>query len=126
MIKNRIRSQITIFSAEQEAIIEEIYIHKGKRATVISTNSLSTMWQLKVRDGQKTQRRERKQGNVKLMWIPSHSGITGNKNADEAAKNALEENINDRELYPPQDLNKWMKKTDAKNRQGGHREKTHI
>jgi ribonuclease HI len=41
---------------------------------------------------------------VKLMWIPSHSGITGNERADEAAKNALEDNINDRELYPPLDL----------------------
>jgi ribonuclease HI len=29
------------------------------------------------------------------MWIPSHSKITGNKRADEAAKNALEEDIND-------------------------------
>jgi hypothetical protein len=36
---------------------------------------------------------------------------------DEATKNALEEDINDRELYPPQDLINWMKKTDAKNRQ---------
>jgi hypothetical protein len=40
------------------------------------------------------------------MWIPSH---TGNERADEAAKNALEEYINDRELYPPQDLINWMK-----------------
>jgi hypothetical protein len=51
------------------------------------------------------------------MWIPTHSGITRNKRADEAAKNALEEVINDRELYPPQDLINWLKKTDAKNRQ---------
>jgi hypothetical protein len=56
------------------------------------------------------------------MW--SHSGITGNQRADEAAKNALEKDINDRELYPPQDLINWLKKTDAKNRQERHREKT--
>jgi hypothetical protein len=54
---------------------------------------------------------------VKLMWIPSHSGITGNERADKAAKNALKEDINDRELYPPQDLIILLKKTDAKNRQ---------
>jgi hypothetical protein len=41
----------------------------------------------------------------------------GNERADEAAKNALEEDINNRELYPPQDQINWMKKTEAKNRQ---------
>jgi ribonuclease HI len=41
---------------------------------------------------------------VKLVWIPSHSGITGNERADEAAKNALKEDNNDWELYPQQDL----------------------
>jgi hypothetical protein len=54
---------------------------------------------------------------VKLMWIPSHSEITGNERTDEAAKNALEEDINDRELFSPQDLINWMRKTDVKNRQ---------
>jgi hypothetical protein len=33
-----------------------------------------------------------------------------------AGKNALDEDINDRELYSPQDLINWLKKTDAKNR----------
>jgi ribonuclease HI len=56
----------------------------------------------------------KQKGRVKLMWIPSHLGITGNERADETAKNALAENINDRDLYPPQDLINWMKKTDAK------------
>jgi hypothetical protein len=42
-IKSRMRSQTTIFSAEQEAIIKSIYISKGKGATVIATDSLSTM-----------------------------------------------------------------------------------
>jgi ribonuclease HI len=60
---------------------------------------------------------DQEKGRVKLMWIPSHSEIMRNERADEAAKNALEEDINDRELYPPQDLIIWMKKTDAKNRQ---------
>jgi ribonuclease HI len=27
---------------------------------------------------------------IKLMWIPSYAGITGNERADEAAKNALD------------------------------------
>jgi ribonuclease HI len=61
----------------------------------------------------KTQRREtrrirelldQEKGRIKLMWIPSHSGITANEKADAATKNALEEDINDQKLYPPQDL----------------------
>jgi hypothetical protein len=59
------------------------------------------------------------------MWIPSHSEIIGNERADEAEKNPLEEDINDRELYPPQDLINWLKKTEAKtDKKGGHKEKT--
>jgi hypothetical protein len=51
------------------------------------------------------------------MWIPNRSGITGNERADEAAKNASEEDINDQKLYRLQDLINWLKKTDAKNGQ---------
>jgi prophage tail gpP-like protein len=58
---------------------------------------------------------DQEKGMVKL--IPSHSGMTGIERADEAAKSALEEDNNDRELYPPQDLINWMKKTDTKNRE---------
>jgi hypothetical protein len=59
---------------------------------------------------------DQEKGRVKLMWIPSYSRITGNERADEAANNPLDKDINDRELYPPQDLIDWMRKTDAKNR----------
>jgi ribonuclease HI len=45
---------------------------------------------------------DQENGRVTLMWITSHSGITGNERVDEAAKRP-------------------MKKTDKK---GGHREKT--
>jgi hypothetical protein len=51
------------------------------------------------------------------MWTPSHSEITGNERTGEVAKNTLAEDINDRELYPPQELINWMKKIDAINRQ---------
>jgi hypothetical protein len=37
------RSQTTIFSAAQEAIIKAIYISKGKGAIVTATDSLSTI-----------------------------------------------------------------------------------
>jgi hypothetical protein len=61
--KNRIRSQTSIFIAEQEAIIKAIYISKGKSAIVIATDSFSSPWQLKVRDGQKTHDQEKKESN---------------------------------------------------------------
>jgi hypothetical protein len=53
------RSQKTIFSAEQESIIKAIYIPKGQGqgATVIATDSLSTMMSVEGMR-QKTQRRD--------------------------------------------------------------------
>jgi ribonuclease HI len=75
------KSQTTIFSAEQEAIIKAIYISKGKRATVIATDSLSTMLAVKGTKWTKNPKTRRirelldqEKGRVKLMWIPSHSG----------------------------------------------------
>jgi hypothetical protein len=35
--------------------------------------------------------------------------IPGNETADEAAKEALDEEIQHNKMYPPQDLIKWMK-----------------
>jgi ribonuclease HI len=123
-IKNRMRSQTTIFSAKQEAIIKAIYISKGKGATVIATDSLSTnmavegtRWTKNPKTRRIRQLLDQEKGKVKLMLIPSHSGIMENERPDETAKNALEEDINNRELYSPQDLINWMIKTDAKNRQ---------
>jgi CRISPR/Cas system CMR-associated protein Cmr5 small subunit len=114
MIKNRIRIETAIFSAKQEAIIKAIYISKGKRATVIATDSLSTMitvegtrWTKNPKTRRIRELLDKEKVRVKLMWIPSHSGNT---------KNALEEDINHRELYPPQDLINWMKKTHANNK----------
>jgi ribonuclease HI len=41
-------------------------------------------------------------GSVKLMWIPNHSGMTGNDRADEVANNALEKDINEPTTKPNQ------------------------
>jgi ribonuclease HI len=40
---------------------------------------------------------------ISLIWVPSHAGISGNEAADQAAKDALTEKIDNRETYPPQD-----------------------
>jgi hypothetical protein len=53
---------------------------------------------------------------VRAIYISKEPDV--DTEPDEATKNALEEDINDhQELYPPQDLINWMKKTDAKSRQ---------
>jgi ribonuclease HI len=82
------RSHTPIFSAEQEA--------KGKGGTVIATDSFSTImavegtrWTKNPKTSQLMEPFEQEKGRVKLMWIPSHLGITGNERAEEAVKNAL-------------------------------------
>jgi hypothetical protein len=44
-------------------------------------------------------------------------GIPGNETADEAAKEALDEKIQQYEKYPPQDLIKWMKNKNQEEQQ---------
>jgi ribonuclease HI len=36
---------------------------------------------------------DKRKGNVTLCWVPGHAGTTGNEEADEEAKRALEESI---------------------------------
>jgi hypothetical protein len=45
---------------------------------------------------------------ITLLWVPSQRGIPGNEKADQAAKEALDEDIPTTERYPPDDLKKWL------------------
>jgi hypothetical protein len=51
---------------------------------------------------------------VTLLWVLSHVGIPGNGTADNAAQEALNEEIHNTEKYPPQDLIEWIKKKSCK------------
>jgi hypothetical protein len=52
--------------------------------------------------------RNRKQ--ITLLRVPGHMGIPGNEQADEEAKAALDDDIQQNEEYPrPKDLEKWLK-----------------
>jgi hypothetical protein len=48
--------------------------------------------------------------------VPRHVGIPGNEKGDQAAKEALDEDISTTERYPPDDLKKWLTEEDFKKR----------
>jgi ribonuclease HI len=42
--------------------------------------------------------------SITLLWVPSHKEKSGNEKADQAAKEALDEDISTNERYPPDNL----------------------
>jgi ribonuclease HI len=46
---------------------------------------------------------------ITLLWVPGHMSIPGKEQADEEAKAALDDDIQQNEEYPPKDLEKWLK-----------------
>jgi ribonuclease HI len=48
------------------------------------------------------------------MWVPVHTGIEGNETADEAAKDALNEDILPRTKATEMDWKRWLKNTARK------------
>jgi hypothetical protein len=73
------------------------------------------------KDGPGTRKRgvsgDNSRNRIKLIWVPSHVGIGGSEAVDQAAKDALNEEIGNQEPYLPQDLMKWMKNEEFNNRQ---------
>jgi hypothetical protein len=53
---------------------------------------------------------------ITLLKVPSHVGIPGNEKANQAAKEVLAEDISTTEIYPPDDLKKWLTEEDFKKR----------
>jgi hypothetical protein len=113
-----------VFSAEQSAIIEAIQSEKNNRhEIVIITDSLSTVMAAENRTPTKSPKTQtiRKMldhegPRITLLWDPSHKEIPGNKRVNQAAKEALDEDISTTERYPPDDLKKWLTEDDFKKR----------
>jgi ribonuclease HI len=52
---------------------------------------------------------DRNENQITLLWVPGHMSIPGNEQADEEAKTALDDEMQQKEAYPPKDLEKWLK-----------------
>jgi hypothetical protein len=104
--------------------IEAIESEKNIRhKIVIITDSLSTIMAAENRTPAKNLKTQtiRKMldhegPRITLLWALSHKGIPGNEKANQAEKEALDENISTTEKYPPDDLKKWLTKDDFKKR----------
>jgi ribonuclease HI len=121
-IKKRILPQNTVFSAKQSAFIAVIQSEKNNRhKIVIITDSLSTIMAAENRIPPKNPKTQtiRKMldyegPRITLLWVPSHVGLPDNEKPDQAAKEALDEDISATERYPPNDLKKWLTEEDFK------------
>jgi ribonuclease HI len=83
--RRRIRDQSSIFSAEQEAIIDAIQkLPTAGVRRVIFSDSLSTTMAASRNNHKKNpktrkirQVMDKRKGNVTLCWVPGHAGKTG-------------------------------------------------
>jgi ribonuclease HI len=113
--KTRIRlaEQTYIFNAEAQAIkatrrwrITEKVILTDSLGNLIAQESLQQGQQQDNKTARSTGRRDL---SLRLMWVPAHTGITGNEPADEAAKEALDQNLEMRIKVVKSDYTKWVK-----------------
>jgi ribonuclease HI len=101
-IKIRLAEQTCIFNAEAQAIIEAIKATRkwGIVKRIVITDSPSNLMAQETlfAKGKETELKvllAEEGSNLRLMWVPSHMGITSNERADESAKDALDQNVNE-------------------------------
>jgi ribonuclease HI len=109
-IKKRVRPQNTIFSADQSAIITAI-IHSTMKKTgrkLIATDSLSISTMVAASDKKDTKKPKtqtiwkllgQEVDKITLLWVPSHVGIPKNEEAENAARDELDENLDNTLSY---------------------------
>jgi hypothetical protein len=96
---------MSIFNAEAVAILEAIKATKkwGLAKKIILTDSLSTLM------AQEKICTKERGANLKIIWTPAHVGIGGNKCADRAAKDALEQEVATTHKVGKLDCCRWVK-----------------
>jgi ribonuclease HI len=107
--------QTFIINAEAQAIIEATR-RWGKVKRIVITDSLSNVIAEETLytkgNSKKTELKDllaEEGSNLRLMWVPSHMGITGNECAHKAAKNALDQNVETTTKVVKSDYCKWVK-----------------
>jgi ribonuclease HI/endonuclease/exonuclease/phosphatase family metal-dependent hydrolase len=115
IIQTRMSDQTSIFHAEMQAITKAIKETNNVRR-VILTDSLSSLTALErlypaknpaISDLRNLLHAEK--DNLSLVWVPSHCGISGNEEADRAAKNALTDDVDHETKTNAIDWLKWIK-----------------
>jgi ribonuclease HI len=90
------------FNAEAKAIVEAIKATRrwGIVKRIVITDSLTNLMAQETLCTKKNSKKTElmnllaeKGSNLRLMWVPSHMGITGNERADKAANDALDKNV---------------------------------
>jgi ribonuclease HI len=122
-IEIRMTDQTSIFHAEIQAITQAIKETVGTRRVVL-TDSVSSLTALeKLFPGKNPAIIElcnllhAEKDDLRIVWVPSHCGITGNEKADLAAKNALNNAINDEIKTITRDWINWIKQQQLARRQ---------
>lgn len=107
-------SQCSVFSAEAAAIFQAILQPSGLIGSVlIATDSASTIAAILSDTNkhpwiQEIQKVLDDNENITLMWVPGHSGIAGNEEADRCA-NTGRDSARLTDTVPSDDLKSWLR-----------------
>lgn len=110
----------SVFTAECVGLEMAVQLANQNRQSsyLICTDSLSLLQALRgtklhpstnqhfigIKKGLKSFRENSKEHNITLMWVPAHSGITGNEQADNAAKGATLQTQHQIDTLPIKDI----------------------